>query len=189
MKKRVLCALALTVFVVSPAALAATPSFNYFQAGVQHTNTSIGNNWGWAAQASFNPVGGMFVSGNYNRTNYIGNVHSDYKTYRADVGYEFSFLDTLAAYGEAGWAVSRVAGQRNDGVHVEVGLRANVLSILEVRGAVGHYNRDGGFNEYMASALFHFIPFTAISVGYVRDQASASSGSFHRWQVGLRWSF
>ncbi|HZW59917.1 MAG TPA: outer membrane beta-barrel protein [Woeseiaceae bacterium] len=189
MKKSVLAGLALAICALSSTAFADTPSFNYLQTGVQHTNTSAGNNWGWGVEGSFNPVGGLFFSGDYSRTNYIQSAQSDLETYRADVGYEVDFLDALAAYGEAGWAVSQVSGNRSDGAHVEVGLRANVLSVLELRGAVGHYNRDGGFNEYSGAILFHFVPFTSVSVGYVKDQASASNGSYNRWQVGLRWSF
>ncbi len=184
-----MAALVVGAFLTAANARAATPSFNYFQAGAQHTSSSAGNNWGWGAQASFNPIGGLFFSGAYNRTNYISGLSSDYKDYRLDAGYEVDFLDSLAAYGEAGWSASSVAGQRSSGAHVEVGVRANVLSVLELRGAVGHYNRDGGFNEYSASVLFHFLPFTALSVGYVKDDASGSSGSIRRWQAGLRWSF
>jgi len=188
-KKVVPGLLALCVFFVVPAALAATPSFNYFQAGAQRSESSAGNNWGWGAQASFNPIGGLIFSGAYNRTNYVSGIQSDYKTYRVDAGYEVDFLDSLAAYGEAGVSTSSAAGQRNSGAHVEVGIRANVLSVLELRGAVGHYNRDGGFNEYSAGLLFHFLPFTALSVAYTKDQATDSSGSIRRWQAGLRWSF
>lgn len=188
-KKIVPGLLALCACVVAPVALAATPTFNYFQAGAQRTQSSAGNNWGWGAQASFNPIGGLFFSGAYNRTNYISGVSSDYKTYRVDAGYEVDFLDSLAVYGEAGWSRSSLSGQSSSGAHVEVGVRANVLSVLELRGAVGHYNRDGGFNEYSAGVLFHFLPFTALSVAYTKDQASGSSGSIRRWQAGLRWSF
>ncbi len=188
-KKFVLGLLALCACIAAPSVLAATPSFNYFQAGTQRTESSAGNNWGWGAEASFNPIGGLFFSGAYNRTNYISGVQSDYKDYRLDAGYEVDFLDSLAAYGEAGWSRSSVSGQSSSGAHVEVGVRANVLSVLELRGAVGHYNRDGGFNEYSASVLFHFLPFTSFSVGYVKDDASGLSGSVRRWQAGMRWSF
>lgn len=188
-KKIVPGLLALCACVAAPVTLAATPSFNYFQAGAQRTESSAGNNWGWGAQASFNPIGGLFFSGAYDRTNYLSGVSSDYKTYRVDAGYEVDFLDSLAAYGEAGWSRSSVSGQSSSGAHVEVGVRANVLSALELRGAVGHYNRDGGFNEYSAGVLFHFLPFTALSVAYTKDEATGSSGSIRRLQAGLRWSF
>ena len=189
MKRIGLIGCVLGALATAPAAMAGTPSFTYVQGGVQHTNTAAGNNWGWGVEASVNPVGGLFFSGDYSRTNYIHGAQSDLQTYRADVGYEVGFLDALAAYGEAGWSVSRVAGNRNGGAHVEVGVRANVVSVLELRAAVGHYNRDGGFNEYSGTVLFHFVPFTAVSVGYVKDQDSGSSASYNRWQVGLRWSF
>lgn len=189
LKKIVPGLLVLGACMAAPLALAATPSFNYFQAGAQRTESSAGNNWGWGAQASFNPIGGLFFSGAYNRTNYVSGIRSDYKTYRLDAGYEVDFLDSLAAYGEAGWSRSSVNGRSDSGAHVEIGVRANVLSVLELRGAVGHYNRDGGFNEYSAGVLFHFLPFTALSVDYTKDEASGSSGSIRRWQAGLRWSF
>ena len=189
MKKRFSAALACAAIVAAGSALAATPSFNYFQAGAQRTESSAGNNWGWGAQASFNPIGGLFFSGAYNRTNYISGVGSQYKTYRLDAGYEVGVLDSLAAYGEAGWSAATIGGQRSSGAHVEVGLRANVLSVLELKGAVGHYTRDGGFNEYSAGVLLHFFPFTAFSVDYVKDEAAGLSGSVRRLQAGLRWSF
>lgn len=189
MKRIALIGASLVLLAMAASAMADTPSFNYLQAGAQRTHTSAGDNWGWGVEGSVNPIGGLFFSGDYNRTNYIQGAQSDLQTYRADVGYEVDFLDALAAYGEAGWSVSRVTGNRSSGVHAEVGVRANVLSVLELRAAVGRYNRDGGFNEYSGAVLFHFMPFTAVSVGYVKDQASGSSAGYNRWQVGLRWSF
>ena len=187
-KKIVSGFLILGACLAAPAVMAATPSFNYFQAGAQHTSSSAGNNWGWGAQASVNPIAGLFLSGAYNRTNFISGVRSDYKDYRLDTGYEVDFLNSLAVYGEAGWSKSSVSGQSSSGAHVEVGVRANVLSVLELRGAVGRYDRDGGFNEYSASVLFHFLPFTSLSVGYVMEDGWGSRDSIGRWQAGMRWS-
>lgn len=194
---KIIAAMALTACLVAPAALADTPSFNYLQVGVQRADYGGDQQWGWGLKGSFNPIGGLFFSGKYNRVNSVesyvpgtGVATDPLTTYRGDIGYEFDFADTVALYGEAGWATASISGNRDSGSHVEAGVRINALSIVELRAAIGHYDRDGGFNEYAGTVLFHFLPFTALSVGYVRDDyGNAGPSHTNRWQLGLRWSF
>ncbi|HET6725337.1 MAG TPA: outer membrane beta-barrel protein [Gammaproteobacteria bacterium] len=194
---KLIAVMTLAALMIAPAALADTPSFNYIQADIQRADYTGDQQWGWGLKGSINPVGGLFFSGNYSRVNSVANYiqgngpGTDQLTaYRADVGYEFDFADTVALYGEAGWATAAISGNRDSGSHVEAGIRFNALSIFELRAAIGHYDRSGGFDEYSGTVLLHFLPFTAISVGYARDDYG-NAGSLHtsRWQLGLRWSF
>ncbi|HEX7341246.1 MAG TPA: hypothetical protein VF269_03120 [Rhodanobacteraceae bacterium] len=181
-----LCATLLASALLAPAAFAGTPSFNYIQLSGQHVNASATDGWGWVAKGSFNPAGGWFVSGVYRQANHVGDALTNPHAWHADAGYKFDFADTLAAYGELGWSRRRVTGDSAGGAHVEVGLRAR-LPLVQLEGAVGRYQRNGGFNEYAATALFHVLPFTYVAVGYVSDHHAR--GVVNRWQAGLRLTF
>ncbi|MDN5865238.1 MAG: porin family protein [Gammaproteobacteria bacterium] len=190
MKNTMLLILAGLACALTPAAAYSdAPSFNYLQTAVQHTSTSNGDNWGWGVQGSFNPVGGLFFSGEYSRTNYLDYAQSDVKTYRVNAGYYTTLADTLALYGTAGWAATEVSGSRSDGAVVGAGLRANLVSILELRVGASHYFFDDGFNEYSAGVLLHILPFMYISAGIAKYSGAGTSPDTTRWQAGLRFSF
>lgn len=184
--KNMMCAALLASVVVAPAAFAEAPSFNYVQATGQRVDSSSGDDWGWGAQGSFNPVGGLFVSGHYRQVHDIGDSGENLKAYRGDVGYAVDLIDTLAVYGEAGWSKQSLAGHDDSGMHYEVGLRAR-LPLVQLEGGVGRHQRNGGFNEYSATALFHVMPFTYVSVGYVSERHSHAD--VDRWQAGVRLTF
>lgn len=171
---------------VASTAQAEPPSFNYVQLTGQHVNASATDGWGWGAEASFNPAGGWFVSGDYRRINHVADTGANLKAWHADAGYAVDMLDTLAAYGKLGWSRQTVGGSEDSGMHYEAGLRAR-LPFVQLEGAVGRYQRNGGFNEYTARALFHVLPFTYVGVGYVVDDYSR--GDVDRWQAGVRLTF
>lgn len=78
-------------------------------------------------------------------------------------------VTALAVYErEAGLGVSSGNAGRSGGTHAEVGLRCNLASLVELRGAVGHYDRDGDFDEVAASVLFHLFPFLSLDVATSR---------------------
>lgn len=173
--------------ILAPAAWAEAPSFNYVQLTGQHVNASAVDGWGWGAEASFNPAGGWFVSGNYRRVNHASASGANLKAWHTDAGYAVDLLDTLAVYGKLGWSRQTIEGYGQDsGMHYEAGLRLR-LPIVQLEGGVGRYERNGGFNEYSATALFHVLPFTYVGVGYVADDYSR--GSIDRWKAGVRLTF
>lgn len=172
---------------LAPAAQADSPSFNYVQLTGQHMNASAVDGWGWGTAASFNPAGGWFVSGNYRRINHVAVSGNNLTAWHADAGYAVDLADTLAAYGKLGWSKQTVDGYGDDsGMHAEAGLRVR-LPIVQLEGGVGRYQRNGGFNEYTASALFHVLPFTYVSVGYVVDDYARDN--VDHWQAGVRLTF
>ncbi len=170
-----------------PAAQAEPPSFNYVQVTGQHMNASAADGWGWGAEGSFNPAGGWFVSGNYRRINHVAGSGANLTAWHADAGYKVDLADTLAVYGKLGGSKQTVEGFDGDsGMHAEAGLRVR-LPMVQLEGGVGRYERNGGFNEYAASALFHVFPFTYVSIGYVVDDYPHDD--VDRWQAGVRLTF
>lgn len=185
--KYMACMALVAGLALAPAAQADAPSFNYVQLTGQHMNASAVDGWGWGAEASFNPAGGWFVSGNYRRINHVAVSGNNLTAWHADAGYAVDLADTLAAYGKLGWSKQTVDGYGGDsGMHAEAGLRVR-LPIVQLEGGVGRYQRNGGFNEYTATALFHVLPFTYVSVGYVVDDYSRDNAD--RWQAGVRLTF
>lgn len=178
--------LMLAGLALAPQAAAEPPSFNYAQVTGQHYNFGSSDGWGWDLAGSFNPVGGWFVSGNAQRFSDYLDLGDSLSRYRADIGYKFDLAATLSLYGKAGWARQSFGPLSDDGLHAEVGVRAR-LPFLQLEGSVGHFQRNGGFNQYAATALFHVFPMTYITVGYISDRWS--SRHENRWQAGLRLSF
>lgn len=172
--------------VLASAAFAEAPSFNYVQGTAQRVDAGHGRDWGWGVEGSFNPVGGLFVAGQYRRVRDIGDSGADLAAYRGDFGYAFKLAGTLALYGETGWSKQSWAGHDDSGAHAEIGLRAR-LPLLQLEGAVGHHWRNGGFDEYSATALFHVLPFTYVGVGYVSERHAHRN--LDRWQAGVRLTF
>lgn len=188
MMKYMACMALVAGLALAPIAQADAPSFNYVQLTGQHMNASAVDGWGWGAEASFNPAGGWFVSGAYRKINHVADSGANLTAWHTDAGYAVDLLDTLAAYGKLGWSKQTVDGYygEDSGMHYEAGLRLR-LPIVQLEGGVGRYERNGGFNEYAATALFHVLPFTYVSVGYVVDDYAHDD--VDRWQAGVRLTF
>ncbi len=187
MMKYMACMALAAGLVLAPAAQADAPSFNYVQLTGQHRNASAADGWGWGAEGSFNPAGGWFVSGDYRKINHVVDTGADLTAWHADAGYKVDLVGTLAAYAKLGWSRRTVDGFGADsGMHTEAGLRLR-LPMVQLEGGVGHYERNGGFNEYAVTALLHVLPFTYVGVGYVVDDYAADD--VDRWQAGVRLTF
>jgi|GEM_PF-2044499 len=188
--------LAATGLALAAPALAASPSFTYVEGSFQHTSVSsaagpISADSGWRVDAGVGVWDNLFVSGSARHYSVTtpGSSRSG-NLYNADAGYSVPFADTFAAYGKLGWS-RETQGLGNDaGYHAEVGLRADLISILDLRAYYARFGLNGGMTEYGAAAELSFAPMFGILVGYDRLQGSAAGGGgdLDSYRIGLRWS-